>query len=87
MFDLRDHVGNMDDDTLKDIIRDYDQFRQAGAIGDCTMRRVASEYIHKTNARQGDVVLWMESIVKEAYRVFAMRYLNSVSEGEEQEWL
>lgn len=82
---LREFVETLDNDTMKEIVRNYEEFEQSGTIGDKPIRKIANEYMERIGARKYDIILWMDSLVKEIYRVFAYRYLERCNQGNNSE--
>lgn len=50
------------DETLRQIITDYDEFEQNGFIGDCELRYTAKFFLNKIGAPTVTIVLWMREV-------------------------
>jgi hypothetical protein len=74
---VEEYVSRLSDDEKKLIISENEQFERDGFIGDCFLRQSARSFMRDLGV-SGDtnIVLWMNQLSVEAYKVFAKRYLS-----------
>ena len=78
MMLVRDYVRHLDDDTRIQIIRDYESFERNGTIGTSELRRHAEIILSEIGGDKMKVVMWMEILIKEVYRYFALQYIKNI---------
>ena len=74
-------VESLSDDVLRQMIADHEIFSQQGSIGDCELRNQAEKFLYQYGIPDTNIVLWMNRLMFDVYRNFAMRYIK-ISAGE-----
>lgn len=72
MSALRFYVENLSVDVCRQIHNDYVEFEKKGVIGDCELRRQVELWRHAAGINDSNIVLWMDQLVKEVWRRFAI---------------
>lgn len=70
-------VDSLNDDVLFQMIADYEVFKQNGMIGDCELRNQTEKFLSQFGIPDTNIVLWMDRLMFDVYRNFAMRYVES----------
>lgn len=73
MRNIKEFISGYDDDTLIQMIQDYEILENTGIIGDLTLRRTATAFL-KENDMNPNIVWVMEKIAAEVFRIFSTRY-------------
>lgn len=76
MISWVDFVASIDEDELKLVISDYEQFTRDGFIGECTLRSLTRRWTDNIESN-ANVTIWMDRVAFEAYKHFAHQYLKS----------
>jgi hypothetical protein len=71
---VQNFVKLLSTDTLKQIGKDWDEYSLVGSIGDCTLRKLATEQMKLVDS--SNVTWWMRDLAFEAYRELYMRSIN-----------
>lgn len=74
-------VESLSDDILHQMIADHEIFSIQGFIGDCELRNQAEKFLYQFGIPDTNIVLWMDRLMFDVYRNFAMRYIK-ISAGE-----
>lgn len=77
---IREFVTTLDDATKRQIIIDNDQFERDGFIGQSVIRTVTERMMKDRLDIKDDlyVVMWMNTLVSEIYRSYALQFLDRV---------
>lgn len=68
---LRDHVENMKLYELIQVVKEYEEYEQTGKTGDTMLREIA-----ETIGPDSSILMFIEIVIKEVYRVLAYRYIS-----------
>lgn len=68
---IKQRIENLEIETIKQLIADYEQFERDGFIGDCELRKLATDGFFEN----ANVSIFMYQIVFECYRVLANKYI------------
>lgn len=74
-------VESISDDVLRQMIVDHEIFSIKGMIGDCELRNQTEKFLYQYGIPDTNIVLWMNRLMFDVYRNFAMRYIK-ISAGE-----
>lgn len=67
---ITEFVESLTDEQRRQIVADYDQFEQEGAIGDCVMRTCATQMLDAHGIGRERFVMWMRDLTFEVLRHF-----------------
>ncbi len=68
-------VETLSDDVLHQMIADHEIFSIQGFIGECELRNQAEKFLYQFGIPDTNIVLWMDRLMFDVYRNFAMRYI------------
>ena len=71
-------VESLSDDVLRQMIADHEIFSQQGSIGDCELRNQTENFLHQFGISDTHIVVWMDRLMFDVYRNFAMRYIKNL---------
>lgn len=74
-------VETLSDAVLYQMIADHEIFSIQGFIGECELRNQAEKFLYQFGIPDTNIVLWMDRLMFDVYRNFAMRYIK-ISAGE-----
>ena len=74
---VRKFVTTLADETKRQILADMEKFEHDGFIGESTIRTITTQMMVDELKINDDthVVMWMDLLVKEIYRVYAYQFL------------
>lgn len=74
-------VESLSDDVLRQMIADHEIYSIQGFIGDCELRNQTEIFLHQYGIQDTNFVMWMDRLMFDVFRNFAMRYIK-ISAGE-----